>query len=1150
MADGEIKIGESPFPGIRLKRILRGHKDCIGLLQWSPDGKRIASPSFDGTIRIWDAHTGDVLHELRGHDDWVFCAAWSPDGRVIASGSRSRLIGLWDSTDGKHIGTLEGHANSVFNLAWIRNGKVIVSAAADRRTKEWDVENRREFKQLAGEFPIAVSPNGSLLAGCGGSVIHVYHLFREDVHKRLEQSGVWTIAWSSDGRILASGGERGTIRVWDVFRQHQLNTLEGHTGTVRCLAFSPDGALLASKSEDGSVRLWRTSDWAAFDRIKEPVGAGSGAQSHIKGLAFCPTSPLLATLGDNDTAIRIWELDYQLLLGEQATESVRYTTAKIVLVGDSGVGKTGLGWRLAHDEFKEHASTHGQQFWVVDQFKAKRKDGTECEAVLWDLAGQHIYRPVHAIFLESVDLALILFDPTNRQEPLKGVEFWLEQLAGKHELPPAVLVGARVDRGAPVMSKQELDRFCEQHGIRGGYISTSAQSGAGLESLIETIKHQIPWEQMTATVTTATFKRVKEYVLALKEQPERRSVLVSPVELRSRLQETDAEWQFTDAEMMTATRHLENHGYVAILRDFTGAESILLVPKILADLASSIVLQADKHPRELGALSESALLRGDYKFSELDSLEQEEGEVLLAAAVLRFLSHNICFRETLGADTLLIFPGLIKQKRPLIDEVDSTDDVSYIARGRVENVYAALVVLLGYTQTFTRINQWQNQAQYELEKGEICGFRLIEEREGELEFVLYYSDIMPAYGRTMFRGLFEKFLYQREVQATRFPPVSCSKRHRQQRATVVNRVREGKAFLFCEECGEKIALPKLEEPQALETGDAAQVGREEAIARLRSSYETHLARVKGFRRDRAAPRCVLSAAPEQSDHVATLTRDLRDAGAQVLENTADRQSNDFTVSIGVGGTDRGETRKTLAFDVREETRYLLNLFDLVLALYAIPLSHPAFQPLRADLEKQWKNTLAYAAKRSRSRNEVFISYAWNDESEEFANELDEGFRAKGVTMVRDKRDVAYKGSIRGFMESMGRGKCVLLVISDKYLRSENCLFELLEVAKHENFSDRIFPVVLESARIYKPADRIKYVRHWEKQLKELDEEMKTVSSANLEGFRDDIDLYAEIRASLPRLANLLKDMNTLSPNLHHGSNFAAIVDAVTKRLAD
>ena len=133
-------------------------------------------------------------------------------------------------------------------------------------------------------------------------------------------------------------------------------------------------------------------------------------------------------------------------------------------------------------------------------------------------------------------------------------------------------------------------------------------------------------------------------------------------------------------------------------------------------------------------------MQGKYPFDELAGLAPAESQILLDAAILRFLQHNICFRETLGDETLLIFPGLIKQKRPLQDDLPATDDISYVVRGRVENLYASLVVLLGYTPSFTRINQWQNQAQYEMGAGEICGFRLIEDREGELELVLYYGD--------------------------------------------------------------------------------------------------------------------------------------------------------------------------------------------------------------------------------------------------------------------------------------------------------------------------------------------------------------------------------------------------------------------------
>ncbi|HWW75626.1 MAG TPA: Rab family GTPase, partial [Pyrinomonadaceae bacterium] len=195
-----------------------------------------------------------------------------------------------------------------------------------------------------------------------------------------------------------------------------------------------------------------------------------------------------------------------VLLGKvaraESVEAVHHTTAKVVLVGDSGVGKTGLGWRLAHGEFKEHSSTHGQQFWVIDELGTRRKDRTECEAIVWDLAGQPDYRLTHALFLDDADLALVLFDPTDSRDPLHGVEFWLKQLKSGRKRSgeaggfcPTILVGARADRGDARLTKEELDEFCRQRGIRGGYLATSAKEGGGLEELLRRMKKEIAWEE-------------------------------------------------------------------------------------------------------------------------------------------------------------------------------------------------------------------------------------------------------------------------------------------------------------------------------------------------------------------------------------------------------------------------------------------------------------------------------------------------------------------------------------------------------------------------------------------------------------------------------------------------------------------------------
>jgi len=179
---------------------------------------------------------------------------------------------------------------------------------------------------------------------------------------------------------------------------------------------------------------------------------------------------------------------------------------------------------------------------------------------------------------------------------------------------------------------------------------------------------------------------------------------------------------------------------------------------------------------------------------------------------------------------------------------------------------------------------------------------------------------------------------------------------------------------------------------------------------------------------------------------------------------------------------------------------------------------------------------------------VFISYAWGGEREEVVNQIDQALRARGIKIIRDKRDLDYKGSIKEFMERIGQGNCIIVVISDKYLRSPNCMFELVEIADGKEFHERIFPVVLSDADIYNPLKRIDFIKHWEAKIAELDAAMRNVGQANLQGLRDDIDLYTRIRANIAELTNTLKDMNTLTPDMHRDSDFNKIYDGIEKRM--
>ncbi|MEM9272732.1 MAG: TIR domain-containing protein [Cyanobacteria bacterium P01_F01_bin.143] len=239
--------------------------------------------------------------------------------------------------------------------------------------------------------------------------------------------------------------------------------------------------------------------------------------------------------------------------------------------------------------------------------------------------------------------------------------------------------------------------------------------------------------------------------------------------------------------------------------------------------------------------------------------------------------------------------------------------------------------------------------------------------------------------------------------------------------------------------------------------------------------------------------------------------------------------------------------------LEEETKDTENIgfsFETITAILASKFA-------RSDL--LIKNRYAYINSAIKSQDlipyawgEIFISYSWEEESRKIADKLDQAFQARGITIIRDIRDLGYKDSIKEFITSMGIGrrKCVIVIISKKYLQSENCMFELLQISRNEQFYDRIFPIVLDDAKIYRTVDRIKYIQFWETKILELDEAMKTVSSANLLGFREEIDIYSEIKNYLPQLSNILKDMNTVSAKIDTELGIEELTRIIEHKLAE
>jgi hypothetical protein len=182
----------------------------------------------------------------------------------------------------------------------------------------------------------------------------------------------------------------------------------------------------------------------------------------------------------------------------------------------------------------------------------------------------------------------------------------------------------------------------------------------------------------------------------------------------------------------------------------------------------------------------------------------------------------------------------------------------------------------------------------------------------------------------------------------------------------------------------------------------------------------------------------------------------------------------------------------------------------------------------------------------KSDREIYISYAWGQESEKTVDELEAAFKNKGIAVIRDKNELTYKDDIINFMKRIGRGRCVIVVISKKYLKSDNCMFELVQILKNNDFYDRIFPIVLADAEIYNPLERINYVKFWNTKIQELEDAISPLPLAKSKGFRQEIDSYQDISSRISELTEILKNMNTLTPDMHKRSGFSEIFDAIDK----
>ncbi|MFK8009036.1 MAG: TIR domain-containing protein [Saprospiraceae bacterium] len=196
------------------------------------------------------------------------------------------------------------------------------------------------------------------------------------------------------------------------------------------------------------------------------------------------------------------------------------------------------------------------------------------------------------------------------------------------------------------------------------------------------------------------------------------------------------------------------------------------------------------------------------------------------------------------------------------------------------------------------------------------------------------------------------------------------------------------------------------------------------------------------------------------------------------------------------------------------------------------------------LAKQEEKRAVDIPKQNLKNSGIYVSYAWKGKTEDTADleavvdKLDESLKTRGITIIRDKRDLGYKGKIKEFMEGIGRGDKIIVVISDKYLKSKNCMFELIQIYENKDFEERIFPIILSDADIYDPLTLLDYIDYWDDKVKVLNDKLRKIASnANMIGIQTELNNYVNIRASFDKLVAVLQDMNALTPEMHQNQNF-------------
>ena len=311
----------------------------VSAVAFSPNGKLLASADSDGTVRLWNPVTGQAarapLQTGSGSRGGVSAVAFSPNGKLLASADAKGTVRLWNPDTGQPVGApLQNDPSGVYGLAFSPNGKLLASEDGNATVRFWNPVTRQPFgaplQTHGSEIRVAFSPHGKLVAVGRKDTMRLWDPVTHHSAPLLTGShahGVYVVAFSPNGKLLASIDDNGTVRLWNPVTRQPVGAplpTGGAQGGVSVVAFSPNGKLLATADVGGAVRLWNPI-------TRQPVGAplrAINSQAYVYEVVFSRDGRLLATAGTDGT-VRLWDL----VTGQPAGAALHATTAQFGVHG-------------------------------------------------------------------------------------------------------------------------------------------------------------------------------------------------------------------------------------------------------------------------------------------------------------------------------------------------------------------------------------------------------------------------------------------------------------------------------------------------------------------------------------------------------------------------------------------------------------------------------------------------------------------------------------------------------------------------------------------------------------------------------------------------------------------------------------------------